>query len=61
MENILAAGRARRLVSGAVLGVVTLVTIAALVGAAARPPWFTLVFLLAWLSALSLLQARDRT
>jgi hypothetical protein len=61
MENILAAGRLRRLRNGLIMGVVTLGVAVALVVSAARPPWFPLVFVLAFGSALMLLQARERT
>ena len=61
MENILPAGRIRRLVNGAVLGGLGLVAAIVLVMWAAGPWWFVIVFVLAWLSALMLLQARDRT
>jgi hypothetical protein len=61
MENILPAGRTRRLVSGSVLGALALGAAITLVVRAAGPWWFAIVFLLAWLSALMLLQARDRT
>ena len=61
MENILAAGRQRRLLTGLVLAVVALALAVALVVVSAWPAWFVLVFALAWLAALMLLQARDRT
>jgi hypothetical protein len=61
MENILPAGRQRRLVNGIVLAVLTLAAAAALVLFSAGPLWFLFVFALAWLAALMLLQARDGT
>ena len=61
MENILPRGRNRRLLNGAVLALLTVATAIALVIRSAEGWWFILVFLLAWLSALMLLQARDRT
>ena len=61
MENILPAGRTRRLINGAVFGILALGTAVVLVVQTAGPWWFALVFVLAWLSALMLLQARDRT
>jgi hypothetical protein len=61
MENILPAGRTRRLVNGVVFGVLALAAVIGLLVLAASPLWFALVFLLAWMSALMLLQARDRT
>jgi hypothetical protein len=61
MENILPAGRVRRLVNGSVLGALALVAAIVLVMRGAGPWWFAIVFVLAWLSALMLLQARDRT
>ncbi len=61
MENILAAGRQRRLLTGIVLAVVTLALAVALVVFSSGAPWFVLVFVLALLTALLLLQARDRT
>lgn len=61
MENILAAGRQRRFLTGIVLAVAALAIAVALVVFSAGPAWFVLVFVLAWLAALMLLQARDRT
>jgi hypothetical protein len=61
MENILDAGRLRRLRNGLIMSVVTLGVAIALVIGAARPAWFPLIFVLAFLSALMLLQARERT
>ena len=61
MENILALGRRRRLLSGIVLSIATMGVAAALVAFAAGPAWFALVFVLAFLSAVMLLQARERT
>jgi hypothetical protein len=61
MENILAAGRRRRLLNGLVLAVAAVAVSAGLVVRAAGPAWFVIVFVLAWLAALMLLQARDRT
>jgi hypothetical protein len=61
VENILAAGRQRRFLTGIVLAVAALALAVALVVFSAGPAWFVLVFVLAWLAALMLLQARDRT
>jgi hypothetical protein len=61
VENILPAGRRRRLITGTVLGLVALLVGAALVVLGAGPGWFPLVFVPAFLGALMLLQARDRT
>jgi heme/copper-type cytochrome/quinol oxidase subunit 4 len=61
VENILAAGRQRRFLVGLVLAVVALALAVVLVILSAGPAWFALVFVLAWLAAIMLLQARDRT
>ena len=61
MENILAAGRRRRLLNGLILSVVTVGVAVALVALEAGPAWFTLVSVLAFLAAMMLLQARERT
>jgi uncharacterized membrane protein len=61
MENILALGRRRRLLNGIILSVATLALAVALVLLSAGPAWFTLVFVLAFLAAVMLLQARERT
>lgn len=61
MENILAAGRQRRLVHGLILTAVAVAVSAGLIVVSAGPAWFLLVFVLAWLAALMLLQARERT
>lgn len=61
MENILAAGRQRRLLTGLVLAGAALIVSIALVVFSSGPAWFALVFVFAWLAALMLLQARDRT
>ena len=61
MENILAAGRQRRLLTGVVLAALALATAVALVVLSAGAAWFALVFVLALLAALMLLQARDGT
>jgi hypothetical protein len=61
MENILPAGRMRRLLTGSVLGALALGAAIVLVLREAGPWWFAIVFVLAWLGALMLLQARDRT
>jgi hypothetical protein len=61
MENILGAGRRRRLVNGAILAAVTLGVAVALVRFSAGAPWFALVLLLAFLAALMMLQAREAT
>jgi uncharacterized membrane protein len=61
MENILALGRRRRLLNGIIMSVVTLAVAVALVLLSAGPPWFALVFVLAFLSTVMLLQARERT
>lgn len=61
MENILAAGRQRRLLTGILLSVATVGVAVALVALVVGPAWFALVFVLAFLAALMILQARDRT
>ena len=61
MENILPAGRRRRLVNGIIVSVLALATAALLVRNAAGPGWFAIVFVLVLLAALMLLQARDNT
>jgi hypothetical protein len=61
MENILAAGRQRRLVSGLILSAAAVAVSAGLIAVSAGPAWFILVFVLAWLAALMVLQARERT
>jgi uncharacterized membrane protein len=61
VENILAAGRRRRLLTGIVLALVTLAVAVALVVFSAGPAWFAIVFVFALLTALMLLQARERT
>jgi hypothetical protein len=61
MENILAAGRQRRLVNGLILTAAAAAVYAGLIVFSAGPAWFLIVFLLAWLAAMMLLQARDRT
>ncbi len=61
MENILAAGRRRRLLNGLVLAIAAVAVSVALVVFSAGPAWFVSVFVLVWLAALMLLQARERT
>lgn len=61
MENILALGCRRRLLNGIILSVATVAVAAALVLLSAGPAWFALVFVLAFLAAVMLLQARERT
>ncbi len=61
MENILPAGRRRRLLTGSVIAALGLLTAIALVVLSAGPAWFAIVFVLALLAALMLLQARDST
>jgi hypothetical protein len=61
MENILAPGRRRRVLNGLVLAVAAVAASVGLVVFSAGPAWFAIVFVLAWLAALMLLQARDRT
>ena len=61
MENILPWGRRRRLFTGLAMAVLAIVVATTLVLMAAGPWWFGLVFVLAWMSAMALLQARDRT
>jgi len=60
-RNILPSGRRRRLVNGSVLAVLTVGTAVGLIARAAGAWWFLLVFVLAWLAALMLLQAREHT
>jgi O-antigen ligase len=61
MENILPAGRRRRLINGVILAVLALATALILVRNAAGAAWFAIVFVLVLLAALMLLQARDNT
>lgn len=61
MENIVAAGRQRRFVNGIILSLLTVGVVAALVVFSARPGWFPIVFVLAFLAALMFLQVRERT
>ena len=61
MENILAAGRRRRFVSGVIFGVASVATAVTLVVLSAGPRWFLLLLVLSALAALALLQARDAT
>lgn len=61
MENILAAGRQRRLLIGLVLTAAAVAVSAGLIVLSAGPAWFVLVFVLVWLAALMVLQARERT
>jgi uncharacterized membrane protein len=61
MENILALGCRRRLLNGIILSVATVAVAVALVLLSAGPAWFALVFVLAFLAAVMLLQARERT
>jgi hypothetical protein len=61
VENILAAGRQRRLLNGIVLALAALGVAVGLMMASAPAAWFVIVFVLAWLAALMLVQARDRT
>ena len=61
MENILPWGRQRRLITGAILAAAAIGTAVLLVTLTAGAWWFALVFVLTLLSALMLLQARDRT
>jgi hypothetical protein len=61
VENILPAGRQRRLLTGGVIAALGLLTAIALVVLSAGPAWFAIVFVLALLAALMLLQARERT
>ena len=61
MENVLPWGRQRRLLAGLVAAAVAIVIAVTLVLLAAGPWWFVSVFVLAWLAALLLLEARDRT
>lgn len=61
MENILGAGRRRRLVNGVIVGAATVGLAVALVTVSASAPWFALVPVLAFLTSVMLLQARDHT
>ena len=61
MENILALGVRRRLLNGIILSVATVAVAVTLVLLSAGPAWFALVFVLAFLAAVMLLQARERT
>jgi hypothetical protein len=61
VENILGAGRKRRVVNGVVLAGLAVVISVVLVIFAAGPAWFGVVFVLTALAALMLLQAREST
>lgn len=61
MENILGAGRRRRLVTGIIVAGATAGVAVTLVLTSAGAPWFALVLVLAFLAALMILQARERT
>ena len=61
MENVLPWGRQRRLLAGVLAAIIAIVVAVTLVLLAAGPWWFASVFVLAWLAALLLLEARDRT
>jgi hypothetical protein len=61
MENILPWGRQRRLIAGLILAAAAIALAVTLVLLVAGPWWFTGVFVLAWLAALLLLEARERT
>jgi len=61
VENILPAGRRRRLMNGVILAVLALAIAILLVRNAAAAPWFAVVFVLVLLASLMVLQARDRT
>jgi hypothetical protein len=61
VENLLAPGRRRRFLNGTVLALAALGVAVGLVMFSAPAAWFAIVFVLAWLAALMLVQARDRT
>ncbi len=61
MENILPWGRQRRLLAGVIAAALAVLVAIVLVWAVAGPWWFVSVFVLTWLAALLLLEARDRT
>lgn len=61
MENILPAGRRRRLLLGIVLTLVALATTAFLIRHEAGTAWFAIVFVVILLAALMVLQAREKT
>ena len=61
MENILPWGRQRRLIAGLVASALAVGTAVLLIVAEAGAWWFIIVFVLVWLGALLLLEARDRT
>ena len=61
MENILPWGRQRRLLAGLIAAALAIAMAVTLVMVVAGPWWFLSVFILAWMAALLLLEARDRT
>jgi len=61
VENILPRGRRRRFINGVVATALALVTAVFLVRHQAAAAWFTLDFVLVFVAALMLLQARDKT
>jgi hypothetical protein len=61
VENIVPAGRRRRLVNGLILVALALATTVLLVRREMSAPWFAIVFVMVLLAALMLLQARDKT
>ena len=61
MENILPWGRQRRLLAGLLASALAVVTAATLILAEAGAWWFLIVFVLTWVGAILLLEARDRT
>jgi hypothetical protein len=61
MENILPRGRRMRLFNGLVLAGIALAATVFFIHRGSGAAWFSIVFVLVLLSAISLLQARDRT
>lgn len=59
--NILPRGRRRRMANGVILSALALVLSLWLVTRSPSSLWGVLVFVLVWLAALMLLQARDHT
>jgi hypothetical protein len=61
MENVSPSGRRRRAVNGAIVGAGALATAVYLIRGEAAAGWYAIVFVLVLLSAVMLLQARDKT
>jgi len=61
VTNLVPRGRRRRLVNGTVLTILAVATAAWMVLTSAGSFWGVLVFALAWLAGLMLVQAREHT